>query len=159
MTRNLLRVITLSFLCLPITVFAGKSKDVVDTKEKLYCSTSSPESVSKRIKPKDTETISIDIKKINWNKDDPSKPPLWGSSSQITVTKDGVESSASLIKSTKDLLAFDYAIDGDVSIKQPTKLYVYEINLDNLKYKRTEMTIFNQGSNSVTSFDGKCSKF
>lgn len=155
MTHKKFKSFFIFLLCLPVSVFAAKSKEVVDTKEKLYCSTSSPESVSKRIKPKDVETISIDVKKINWNKDDPSKPPQWGSSSQITITKDGDESSASLIKSTKDKIAFVYSTDTGSS----PKLYVYELNLDNLKYKRTEMSIFTSGSNSVASSEGKCSKF
>lgn len=148
-------ICSLIALSLPVSVWAAKTKDVYDTHVKLTCSSTSPNSVDKRIKPKDSEKISIDVKKINWNKDDPSKPPLWGSSSQITVTKNDDESSASLIKSTKDKIAFVYSTDTGSS----PKLYVYELNLDNLKYKRTEMSIFTSGSNSVVSSEGKCSKF
>ena len=134
------------------------AKDVVDTKANLSCSVSGVYADGSKIKTSGVEEISIEVKRINFSKDDPSSPPKWGSMSNIKLKSGGKSYDASLLKSTKDQIAFGFASEADIDKTPQTLAFTYEISLDKLKLRRTVMTLFSTGANSVLSSEGDCTK-
>ena len=133
-------------------------KDVVDVKVNLSCSVSGVYADGAKIKTSGVEEISIDVKRINWNEKEPSKTPAWGSMSTIKLKSGGKSYDASLLKSTKDRVAFGFSSEADIDKTPQTLSFTYEISLDKLKLRRTVMTLFSTGANSVSSSEGDCTK-
>lgn len=149
-----------------ITVATGLSlapqsyskESVVDTKVKLSCSISGWFPDGTRVKGSGAEEISIEIQRINWNKDTPAKPPAWGSMTNIKVKSNSKDYEASLLRSNKEQVAFSFSTDAKFDGVDQTLLLVYEIRLDKLKLKRTVMTLFSNGNDVTQSNEGSCSK-
>ncbi len=134
------------------------AKDVVDTKVNLSCSVSGVYADGTKIKTSGVEEISIEVKRINWNEKEPGKAPAWGSMSNIKLKSGGKSYDASLLKSTKDQIAFSFASEADIDKTPQTLSFTYEISLDKLKLRRTVMTLFSTGANSVLSSEGDCTR-
>jgi hypothetical protein len=148
----------MAFLALVAHSTSWAAKDVVDTNVVLSCAVSGLYADGTRIKTSGVEEISIEIKKINWNANEPSKPPAMGSMSNIKVKSGNKLHEASLLKSTKNRVAFSFAIDTEIDKTPQTLLFTYEISLETLKIRRTVLTLFTTGANSVMSFEGDCTR-
>ncbi len=83
------------------------AKEVYDTNLKIKCSSSIKKPLEKNAKEPLSEEISIDVKRVDWNKD-ASKPPNWGSISNIKIKSNGNLYEASLMLSAKQRMAFSY---------------------------------------------------
>lgn len=155
--KSLLNIVLvfLSF-CAASPIWAAK--DVVDTKVNLSCAVSGVYADGTKIKTSGAEEISIEVKRINWNEKEPSKAPSWGSMSHIKLKSGGKSYEASLLKSTKDQIVFSFASEADIDKTPQTLSFTYEISLDKLKLRRTVMTLFSTGANSVLSSEGDCTK-
>lgn len=150
------KVLTILIATLSFNAFA--SKDVVDTDTHLICTTGGYYADGQKIVGTGVEKFSIEVKRLNFRKDEPTKPPLWGSMSNIKVTSGSRQTEANLIKSEKNRIAFAYS--NDVSVDEDTKseLYVYEIRLDSMKSKKSVISLFSKNSNSMTVYEGVCKK-
>ena len=155
--KSLLYIVLVS-LGLGISLPIYAAKDVVDTKVSLSCSVSGVYADGAKIKTSGVEEISIEIKRINWNEKEPAKPPAWGSMSNIKLKSGGKSYEASLLNSTKDRVAFSFASEADIDRTPQTLSLTYEIYLDKLKLRRTVMTLFSTGANSVSSSEGDCTR-
>lgn len=155
---KLLRYIASISLCFGWTSPIWAGKDVVDTKLNLSCAVSGIYADGTKIKTSGVEEIGIEIKRINFSKDDSSSPPKWGSMSTVKVKSGGKSYDASLLISTKDRIALDFTSEADIDKAPQTLLLTYEISLDKLKLRRTVMTLFSTGANSVLSSEGDCSR-
>ena len=153
--RAIMICLLTSISATPLLSFAAK--EVVDTKVKLSCSVSGVYADGSAIKTSGVEDISVDIRRINWNKDEPSKPPAWGSVTNIKVTSNGKPYEASLLRSTRDQVAFSFASDTTVDRIEKTLAFTYELTLSKPKLKRTTMSLFSVGSNSISTSEGDCS--
>lgn len=140
----------------PLSAYAVK--DVVDTNIELVCTTSGYYADGQKIVGTGIEKISIEVKRINFRKDDPTKPPLWGSMSNIKIKSGSSQVEANLIKSEKSRIAFGYTNDLMTEGDSRTEFNIYEISLDSMTSRKTALTLFSKGSNSITSYDGKCKK-
>ena len=134
------------------------AKDVVDMKVNLSCSVAGVYADGAKIKTSGVEEVSIDIKKINWNEKEPTKPPAWGSISNTKLKSNGKSYDASLLKNSKDKIAFSLVSEADIDRTPQTLSFTYEISLDKLKLRRTVMTLFSTGANSVSSSEGDCTR-
>jgi hypothetical protein len=146
-----------------ITIFvaAGLSqvavaKEVYDTNLKLKCSADKKKLLG--IEPKDmtAEDISIEIKKIDLNKD-AAKPPSWGSMSNIKIKTDGNINEASLLLSTKYHLAFSY-VSNLQKEGEPAFALIYELDMNSMEIKKTSVALFNQASNKIATGVSYCKK-
>lgn len=149
-------VVFLGILLVNFHAFAAK--DVTDTQANLSCTTAGHYADGKKIKGTGIERISVDIKRINWNKDEPRKAPAWGSMSNIKVKSGTKDVEANLVKSEPQKVAFAFSNDAEIDGDKRTELVIYEISLDSLKSRRSVMTIFSQGSNSLVAYEGNCVK-
>lgn len=137
---------------------AFASKDVVDTSIQMLCTTGGFYADGQKIIGTGVEKISIEVKRINFRKDEPAKPPLWGSMSNIKVTSGSRQTEANLIKSEKNRIAFAYSNDVSIDEDSKSELYIYEIRLDNMKSKKSVISLFSKNSNSMTVYEGVCKK-
>ncbi len=136
-----------------LSPLVGLAKDVVNTKLQLSCTVSGIYPDGVKAKPGAKEEIGIEISRLNFNADTPSKPPAWGSMSNIKIISNGKKFEASLLQSTKETVAFSFA--NEIDPKQTVSL-TYEIWLDTLRVKRTVMTLFSTEGNSIQSSEGIC---
>ena len=145
---------TLFFLlCLtPVAI----AKEVHDTNLKLKCSTDKKRLASRESKDASAEEISIEIKKIDWNKD-ANKPPNLGSMSNIKIQTTSNLREASLLLSTKQRVAFSY-VDGSEKEGAPTFAQIYELDIETLEIKITSVSLFNQSNNKIISSVSYCKK-
>lgn len=129
------------------------AKEVYDTNIKIKCTTD-----KKKVADKDAfgEEVSIDIKKIDWNKD-ASKPPSWGSMSNIKIKTDGNLYEASLLLSTKQRVAFSY-VGGSEKDGESASAQIYELDMAAMEMKRTSVSLFNQTNNKITAGVSYCKK-
>lgn len=144
----MLRYFFVSFMM----VSAGEvlAKDVYDAKFIISCS------IGAHGKNAVVEEISVEVKKIDWNKD-PAKPPQWGSMSGIKVKVAGNEHNASLLISSKNELAFSYAISSHG--KNPISYAsVYELEMPEYQIKKTVITLFSKSNNSIVVSSGACKR-
>lgn len=122
------------------------SKEVIDTKIILDCYANKKFALENFI-----SNFSIEIKKIDWNKDS-SSPPKWGSMTNIKIKNKGSTDEASLLLSRKNQVAFSYADNND-SEKSITSLNIFELDIDKLEMKKTSITIFdNKDNEGVPNF-------
>lgn len=135
---------------------AVTAKEVYDTNLKLKCSSDKRRLLGKDSNDVSAEEISVEIKKIDWNKD-ASKPPSWGSMSNIKIKTNGNLHEASLLLSTKQRVAFSYVgdalKDGDSAFAQ-----IYELDIEVMEIKKTSVSLFNQTNNKITSSISYCKK-
>jgi hypothetical protein len=124
------------------------SKEVHDTNLKLSCVADEKNFLSIGAKEVNPEEISIEIKKIDWNKD-PARPPSWGSMSNIKIKTDGNAREASLLLSTKQHLAFSYVYNQNKE-KELAFAVIYELDLNSLEIKKTSVALFNKNNNITT---------
>lgn len=129
------------------------AKEVYDTNIKIKCTTD-----KKKLADKDAfgEEVSIEIKKIDWNKD-ASKPPSWGSMSNIKIKTDGNSHEASLLLSTKQRVAFSY-VGGTEKEGDSASAQIYELDIAAMEMKRTSVSLFNQTNNKITAGVSYCKK-
>ena len=138
------------YLNLSFSVYA---KEVVDTNLNLSCefvNTSKNNSNSRR------ESIAIDIKKIDFNKDT-AKPPKWGSVQNIKITLDGNVNEASLLLSTNERLVFSYVNQTAIESKD-NLAKLYELDTATLKMKKTSISLFTDSGNSFKNTFFICKK-
>ena len=132
------------------------AKEVYDTNLKLKCSADKKKLLGIESKDITSEEISIEIKKIDWNKD-AAKPPSWGSMSNIKIKTDGNMTEASLLLSTKQHVAFSYVSnrqkDGESSFA-----LIYELDVNALEIKKTSVALFNQAGNKIVTGVIYCKK-
>ncbi len=129
------------------------AKEVYDINIKIKCTKDKKKGADKEAF---SEEVSIEIKKIDWNKD-ASKPPSWGSMSNIKIKSDGNLYEASLLLSTKQRVAFSYVggfeMDGESASAQ-----IYELDMAAMEMKRTSVSLFNQTNNKITAGVSYCKK-
>lgn len=131
------------------------SKEVYDANLKIKCF-DKIKNTDKDAQVSIWEEISIEIKKIDWNKD-ASKPPSWGSMTNIKIKADGSLSEASLLLSTKKHLAFSYVADSQKE-GVPAFAKIYELDLAAMEMKKTSVALFNQGNNKSITGVSYCEK-
>lgn len=132
------------------------AKEVYDTNLKIKCSSDRKKATGKDAEVAYAEEISIEIKKIDWNKD-VSKPPNWGSMSNIKIKTDAKVYEASLLLSTKQRVAFSY-VAGLEREGEPAIAQIYEFDVDAMELKKTSVSLFNQASNKITTSVTYCKK-
>ena len=132
------------------------AKEVYNTNLKLKCAVDKKKFISKDSKETSFEEISIEIKKIDWNKD-ASKPPNWGSMSNIKIQNNGNLHEASLLLSTKQRVAFSY-VDGSEKEGAQTLAQIYELDIEAMEIKKTSVSLFNQSNNKIISSVSFCKK-
>jgi hypothetical protein len=137
-------MVRVALVCIGLTATtaAAAAKDVVDTNVKLVCAVAGTYVDGSRIRTSGVEEISIEIKR--------------GAASNIRIKSNQKTYQGSLLRSTRDQVAFGFA--GDTSIDNVTLSFVYEISLDKLKLRRTVMPLFSTGSSLPQSFEGECSR-
>lgn len=134
----------------------ASAKEVYDTSLKIKCSSDKQKLAGKDANDASGEDISIEIKKIDWNKD-PAKPPSWGSMSNIKIKTDGNLNEASLLLSTKQHVAFSYVSNRQKEVESPFAL-IYELDMNALEIKKTSVALFNQASNKIVTGVSYCKK-
>lgn len=132
-----------------------EAKEVYDTNLKIKCS-ADKRVLGRDSKDFDFEEISIEIKKIDWNKD-ASKPPIWGSMQNIKIKKGENSQEASLLLSTKQHIAFSY-VENSTKDVGATFAQIYELDVQTMEIKKTSVSLFNQASNKITSSISYCKK-
>lgn len=132
------------------------AKEVYDTNLKLKCYADKKKLLSAEPKDMTAEDISIEIKKIDWNKD-AAKPPIWGSMSNIDIKTDGNTNEASLLLSTKQHVAFSYVSNRQKEGESPFAL-IYELDLNTIEIKKTSVALFNQAGNKIATRMSYCKK-
>ena len=137
---------------------SAHAKDVVDTKLHLSCSNSEFSAEGNKATNGSTEEIDIEIKRINWNEKEPSKPPAWGSMSNIKVRSGDKTYEGALLRSTRDEVAFSFTNDVIENGNGRTLAFVYEITLPKTELKRTMLTLFGAKSSSFLTAVSKCKK-
>lgn len=142
------------------TLFFGSvlAKEVVDTKLHLSCAGSEFDAEGKPYRAGSTEEIDIEIKKINWNEKDSSKPPAWGSMTNIKIRSGDKTYEGALLRSTRDEVAFSFANDVIEKGNGKTLAFIYEVSLPKAELKRTMLTLFGSKSNAFSSTLSKCKK-
>ena len=120
------------------------SQDVANTSARLTCNVSGLYADGARIQGNGTEDISIDIQRANPNVVD------------IRVSSNGRMRAAALLRSTPERVAFTYASDALVDGIGQTLALTYEIRLDQLRLKRTVMTLFSRDGNAMQTTEGNC---
>lgn len=149
---------TAAFIFALLVNFSAHAKDVVDTKIHLSCSSSDFNAEGNKVTNGSTEEIDIDIKRINWNEKEPSKQPAWGSMSNIKIRSGDKTYEGSLLRSTRDEVAFSFTNDVIENGNGRTLAFVYEITLPKTELKRTMLTLFGTKSSSFATVVGKCKK-
>jgi hypothetical protein len=129
------------------------AKEVHNTNLKVKCFNNKKGLVSKDALAED---ISIEIKRIDWNKD-ASKPPSWGSMSNIKIQTSINLYEASLLLSTKQRVAFSY-VEGTEKEGAPTFAQIYELDIEAMEIKKTSVSLFNQSNNKIISSVSYCKK-
>ena len=136
--------------------FAVYAKEVFDTNLNLSCEFVNNSNASQNNNVSRRESITIDIKKIDFNKDT-TKPPKWGSVQNIKISLDGITNEASLLLSTNERLVFSFvnqtAIEGKDNLAQ-----VYELDTVTLKMKKTTISLFTNSGNSIKNTFFICKK-
>ena len=140
-------------ICLAQSIYA---KEVYDTVLKVKCFSDAMKVNDITYKDFPTEEISIEIKKIDWNKDS-SKPPKWGSMSNIKVRANGNLYDGMLLLSNKDHVAFSL-VGGVENERQKPVAYIYELTKTSMEVKKTSVSLFSQTNNRVTSDISYCKK-
>jgi hypothetical protein len=132
------------------------AKEVYDTNLKLKCSADKKKLLNMDSKDMTAENISIEIKRIDWNKD-AAKPPSWGSISNIKIKTDGNINEASLLLSTKQHVAFSYVSNRQKDGESPFAL-IYELDMNAMEIKKTSVALFNQASNKIVTGVSYCKR-
>ena len=114
----------------------ASAEDFVDTNIKLSCAASGFYADGSRIRKATSEDISVEIRRINWNDKEPAKPPAWGSITNIKVQSNGKTYDGSLLRSSKDKIAFSFANDVTRHGVALTLALIYEIRLNSHGKKR-----------------------
>jgi hypothetical protein len=148
------KFLTTILLAIGLVQVAG-AKEVYDTNLKLKCS-ADKQVLGKEAKGFDHEEISIEITKIDWNKD-ASKPPNWGSMQNIKIQKGEKSQEASLLLSTRQRIAFSY-VENSTKELGATFAQIYELDMDVMEIKKTSVSLFNQASNKISSSISYCKK-
>jgi hypothetical protein len=151
----MIKLLSTLFILLCLTQVAI-AKEVHDTNLKLKCSTDKKRLAGRESKDASVEEISIEIKKIDWNKD-VSKPPNVGSMSNIKIQTASNLREASLLLSTKQRVAFSY-VDGSEKEGSPTFAQIYELDIETMEIKKTTVSLFNQSNNKIISSVSYCKK-
>ena len=151
----MLKILAIVLVTVSLTQVAT-AKEVYNTNLKLKCANDKKKLISKDSKEASIEDISIEIKKIDWNKD-ASKTPNWGSMSNIKIQNDGNLYEASLLLSTKQRVAFSY-VDGSEKEGAPTFAQIYELDIAAMEIKKTSVSLFNQSNNKIISSVSYCKK-
>ena len=151
----MIKLLTLLILLMCFTQVAI-AKEVHDTNLKLKCSTDKKRLTGKESKDVSVEEISIEIRKIDWNKD-ANKPPNLGSMSNIKIQTTSNLREASLLLSTKQRVAFSY-VDGSEKEGAPTFAQIYELDIEAMEIKKTSVALFNQSNNKIISSVSYCKK-
>jgi hypothetical protein len=150
----MLKFLTAMLLSIGLAQVAA-AKEVYDTNLRLKCHTEK-KVLGKDSKDVDFEEVSIEIKKIDWNKD-VSKPPNWGSMQNIKIKKGEDSQEASLLLSTKQRIAFSYVESPSKEIGA-TLAQIYELDMDVMEIKKTSVSLFNQASNKIVTSISYCKK-
>lgn len=150
----MIKMIAVGLLTIGLSQVAG-AKEVYETNLKIKCS-GDRGVLGKVLKNLDYEEISIEIKKIDWNKD-ASKPPMWGSMQNIKVKKGENSQEASLLLSTKQHIAFSY-VENSTKDVGATFAHIYELDVQVMEIKKTSVSLFNQANNNITSSISYCKK-
>lgn len=133
------------------------AKEVFDTNLKITCSLKNKTTTETSGKNKYEEELEIEVKKIDWNKD-ASKPPAWGSMSNIKIKLDEKKYEASLLLSTKENIAFSYVNYANESDADSSVAHLYELNLKKLELKKTSISLFSNSMNSIKNTILICKK-
>ncbi len=149
--------ISLLFLALLATA-SSQAKDVVDTKIRLICASYEFTAEGKKVNTGASEEIDIEIKRINWHDKEPSKPPAWGSMSNIKIRSGDKIYDGALIRSARDEIAFSFANDVIENGNGKTLAFIYEFSLPQAELKRTMLTLFGTKSTSISTSVSKCKK-
>ena len=131
------------------------AKEVVDTNLNLSCDYINNLNTLKKNNDSIRENISIDIKKIDFNKDT-AKQPKWGSVQNIKIILDGTTNEASLLLSTKERLVFSFV--NQTGIESNNMAQLYELDTVTLKIKKTSISLFNDSVNSFKNTFFICKK-
>jgi hypothetical protein len=150
MGRSLLVVFFFHFVSI---AHAENSNDVIDLV--LACSVTKSYMDGAKINGSGVEIIKIENRKINFNKDD-SKTPKFGAVSKVTIKSGANEISGNLLKKDQGqiLVTFvnDFATEGGVE----KKLFIFEIEVEKLKVRRTVMPLFAKKMNKAENSVGNC---
>ena len=149
---------TLTLILSTILRCSAVAREVVDTKLHMSCAGSEFDADGKPYSAGSTEEINIEIKKINWNEKDSSKPPAWGSMTNIKIRSGDKTYEGALLRSTRDEVAFSFANDVIEKGNVKTLAFVYEVSLPKAELKRTMLTLFGTKSNAFSSTINKCKK-
>jgi hypothetical protein len=123
-------------ICLSAALPAAYS---ADQNVKLVCAVSGSYADGSRIRTSGVEEISIETRPLS-----------------IKIKSNQKIYEASLLRSTKDQVAFAFA--GDTSIDKLTLSFIYEISLDKLKLRRTVIPLFSINNALPQSFESECSR-
>jgi len=114
---------------------------------RLNCAVSGVYADGTRVSGSGTEDIAVDIR--------PSSLAA-PTASDIRVTANGRGYQATLLRSTPTQLAFSYASDAVVDGVAQTLTLTYEIRLDQLRLKRTVMSLFSNQAGNTHVAEGNC---
>lgn len=153
-----MKKITLTLILSALFFSSVSAKDVVDTKLHLSCANAEFNAEGKKANKGSTEEINIEIKRINWNEKEPTKPPAWGSMSNIKIRSGDKTYDGALLRSTRDEIAFSFTNDVIENGNGQTLAFVYEITLPKSELKRTMLTLFGAKSSSLSTAVSKCKK-
>lgn len=128
------------------------SKEIIEINEKFLCVVESNENNSKN----SIEEISVEVRKVNFNKDNTQKP-AWGSVSNTKVKIGGVTHDATLLSTRNGKVALSYVLQPDEKNKTAVAK-IYEINLAKMRLKKTSLSLFDEGNHSTSSIDMSCTR-
>jgi hypothetical protein len=102
------------------------------------------------------EEIIIDVRRINFAKE-PNQKPNWGSVSNTKVKVGSITHEATVVLNQKGRVVLSYVLLPDDKNRVPVAK-VYEINLEKMRLKKTSLSLFDEGTQNVSSVDMSCTR-